>query len=731
MGVGAGGKGLPPLAYRKSHDIDGTTEGEQTDYQKRIVVHRETGVDSDEDVYVGTKCRTDFGDIRFTKNLSELDYWIEETYLDPSLGRKIVDNDGLSVAAIQGNIIGPQAIHYVGTHNRTYAVYMDSGYDPKILYFDHATESWSSPVKVATSPIDDSHAAPALLIDQNGYLHVFYGCHNTAVKHAKSDNVEDISAWTVQANVAADASYPSVRLASNGDIYLFYRKAISSSHRVECFVKSTDNGGSWSAPATVVDFGDNYWIYHAQMVLGSDDSIHLTWSYRSYAPLIRYNVYYAYSTDGGSTWYAKDGTDLGATISKAEADANCLVYDSTGDPAVAADGEYITGHAHDLRLDASNEPFIAFVHGKAGSEWQIGFAKWNAGTVSWDTFNITTSAIPYGRAILDYVSSTDVKAYCLVDSVAGRSIELWESGDNGETWSKTSTLTDLLYASNATLVNNYLSDLVVLWAQREAAGNTDIYAYGDKMTPEAYGIFWVEVDSIPADPDSATIYVYYGKPDATTTSDGDATFDFFDDFLGDTLDVTKWDTVDGSPSYTISDSKITITDVDVQWNAKKGFHHSSVPSQNKFKVRLIGLEWIDAANSAYYWGVIISNTDLWIYEIADLLADGWADVTGQKWGRIHDYNYQSGKGTLPGSGNVELMITKDQDNNVIVYWDGASILGPYVSTVTLSEVLLLVNKASGLVYPTTKLDTIIWQKYVDPKPTHGAWGSEESAPWPF
>lgn len=71
---------LTGWGYRKSHKVNGTVAGAQTDYQVRVKVHRATDGDSGEDVYVGTKCRADFGDIRFTKSdgTTELDYWFEE-----------------------------------------------------------------------------------------------------------------------------------------------------------------------------------------------------------------------------------------------------------------------------------------------------------------------------------------------------------------------------------------------------------------------------------------------------------------------------------------------------------------------------------------------------------------------------------------------------------------------------------------------------------------------------
>ena len=50
---------------------------------------------------------------------------------------------------------------------------------------------------------------------------------------------------------------------------------------------------------------------------------------------------------------------------------------------------------------------------------------------------------------------------------------------------------------------------------------------------------WVKVPNIPAN-SSKIIYVYYGNPSATSASNGDATFDFFDDFIGTSLDTSKW-----------------------------------------------------------------------------------------------------------------------------------------------------------------------------------------------
>jgi len=64
--------------YRKSHVIN-YAAGAGTLYQKQITVHYGEGDDDDDDVYLNSHCRTDFGDVRFTGDdgKTELDYWIQ------------------------------------------------------------------------------------------------------------------------------------------------------------------------------------------------------------------------------------------------------------------------------------------------------------------------------------------------------------------------------------------------------------------------------------------------------------------------------------------------------------------------------------------------------------------------------------------------------------------------------------------------------------------------------
>jgi len=64
--------------YYKTHTINGSSGGLQTNYVIPIVVHKGSGSDSGADVYLGSNVRDDFGDVRFTNadGSSELNYYL-------------------------------------------------------------------------------------------------------------------------------------------------------------------------------------------------------------------------------------------------------------------------------------------------------------------------------------------------------------------------------------------------------------------------------------------------------------------------------------------------------------------------------------------------------------------------------------------------------------------------------------------------------------------------------
>jgi len=104
--------------------------------------------------------------------------------------------------------------------------------------------------------------------------------------------------------------------------------------------------------------------------------------------------------------------------------------------------------------------------------------------------------------------------------------------------------------------------------------------------------FWVKTSSLPTG--TSQIYVYYGNPTANGVSNGDSTFEFFDDFaVGPTLDGTKWEInpAGGTLPYTVTGGKFSITGNPTKYWM---YNLNEVPSQHTMKygtINNVALEW--------------------------------------------------------------------------------------------------------------------------------------------
>ena len=112
---------------------------------------------------------------------------------------------------------------------------------------------------------------------------------------------------------------------------------------------------------------------------------------------------------------------------------------------------------------------------------------------------------------------------------------------------------------------------------------------------ERDGRFWVKVPMIPAI-GTKKIYLYYGNQNATSQSNGEATFIFFDDFVN----LDKWPTTNGSISITngiatfTQGSYIANTNLDM-----RGLNGAGIEGLVKANGRLRGSF---GAVSRYYFG---------------------------------------------------------------------------------------------------------------------------------
>jgi len=242
---------------------------------------------------------------------------------------------------------------------------------------------------------------------------------------------------------------------------------------------------------------------------------------------------------------------------------------------------------------------------------------------------------------------------------------------------------------------------------------------------------WVKVPTLPAS-SQKNIYLYYGNLTASSVSDGEKTFDFFDDFVGNSLNTNKW--VAYSSDYFVSGGYIRINVGGIElvsplsFNLQDGYlaetrfryestesqYGGTIPSIGSSSYTAFGNSNSDAAvlylrnaggtTTVYYW---IANGSSGSYNVADTVGTSWSPSTGS-W-------YIGGISVL--GGRVDLW--RDR------------IIGNTISNITWYKNMRYVKLGSLQRNSTYNIhdisyDWIIVRKYSSPEPSVNV-GSESGA----
>ena len=244
-------------------------------------------------------------------------------------------------------------------------------------------------------------------------------------------------------------------------------------------------------------------------------------------------------------------------------------------------------------------------------------------------------------------------------------------------------------------------------------GVTELSYWMEEKVDGDYAIFWVEVDSIPASPDSKTIYVYYGNSLATSISNGDATFLFFDDFEDGVIDSSKWTIYNGT---WVEENGVL---KQVNTSGATGWHIYSIVNIG-YDLALHAKIYRNTGTD-YQFGLMLrasgdkQNLYLGAYDIdLDRLWIG-AVKDGAWLGRLSetDFDVQVGvwyKSVFRAYGAKVEFIDEESGTTVT-----------YTSAENLAQKIGLHSRGGE-----DWFDNVFVRKYVEPEPTHGAWGSEET-----
>lgn len=323
----------------------------------------------------------------------------------------------------------PAAV-YDSSVDTTFVTYQGTDLNPYATAYDHSSGSWEPNTQAGSKPlVDDNHGVPAICVDDDGYLHIFYGCHNDPIQYSRSTNPHDPTDWTEMSALYDEATYTKP-VVVDGTIYLFYRWGDTQSHRPERVITSSDNGDTWNSPADVIDFPDRS-LYTGDVWPDGTD-IHIVWGHAPNPQLERYDVYHAIYDTTDDTVKTMDGTNHGSTLTRSEADNYALVYDS---------GDVVTIVPR-VRIDSNGHPHIIWNRNTGSStsgKWTYEYCRWDGS--GWTTPQaITTSTDNSDGPAMVLKSANDIRAHLSTDADGDGLLDIEEWQFDGSSWSKVETI---------------------------------------------------------------------------------------------------------------------------------------------------------------------------------------------------------------------------------------------------------------------------------------------------
>lgn len=347
----------------------------------------------------------------------------------------------------------------------TYVSYQGPLEDPYVAAYNHGTGNWSGPFKAGVSdmgkdpsrtPRIDNHGKPTLIIDDAGYIHIFYGGHGGMPihgenplgnyhygtnKHVVSKRPLDISSWEDLDTIPPFGTYNQVVKMDNGDIYLVYRHGAHRSDWV--YQKSSDNGRSFTSPVSFLkhkrrDDLDAVDSWYAWVAKGEGDDIIVTYDYhlcwdanagingRGHTTE-RHDAYYMVFDTKTGVWRNIVGESLELPIVREYADEKTLAV-STGE---------LWNFNGSARLDSAGYPHIGTNVGedlgkKTGGPKQTTHYRWNGD----EWVGGASVSGTEGRGDFKLGSKLDVSYLLAYKEETDGVIAWWNSADGGASFTK-------------------------------------------------------------------------------------------------------------------------------------------------------------------------------------------------------------------------------------------------------------------------------------------------------
>lgn len=340
----------------------------------------------------------------------------------------------------------PRAVYYEGKHKRTYIGWIDNYGDVQIGYYDHTTKKIHSALIYDNFEIDD-HDNPAILIDNEGYLLVFFNLHGGGMFFTKSKAPEDITEWQ---DVQKLELNDTTRYTFGGDGYTYTNpiQLTNEKNRMYLFWRgidgkptysvSDDNGETWSKgvifcmPERSYNFRRPYTKYYSK----GQNKIHIAITDGHPRKEPTNSIYYMRYENGA--FYKADGTKIRDVNSEAHQPRDCdVVYDAVPTEQKA--------WIWDIAEDEKGNPVLVYAKFPDDSTHVYCYAKWDGR--KWNNYDLINSGKWFPETKTGYTEyesnysggiSIDKEncnvLYLSVNRDSVFEIEKWTTKNEGKKW---------------------------------------------------------------------------------------------------------------------------------------------------------------------------------------------------------------------------------------------------------------------------------------------------------
>lgn len=213
-------------------------------------------------------------------------------------------SDPISIAE---NASGPVVVG--DTSGKLHLFYVEGAWDKQadpssqaIMYLSGEGQDWSETVDILLSPIGSALYLDAVVLDDEGYLHLLWNDNQTLYHStAHVEQAGNPQEWQTVAVLKGPIPVADMAQDPSGKLHIIARQ----DEFTLSYTSSDDSGLTWTRPAviTTVDDPVRYAIGGLNLVFASPNTIHVTWTVD--AAEVNWNfwsVWYARSSDGGATW---------------------------------------------------------------------------------------------------------------------------------------------------------------------------------------------------------------------------------------------------------------------------------------------------------------------------------------------------------------------------------------------------------------------------------------------